>query len=271
MLGIEPSEQRDRMVDALEIIMRLFKGERVTQKSEWYDLRDASCQILPYQDPYPEICVASTLTPSGGRLAGKYDLGMLVFATDHSSYSALQKNWEIACEIARENGRQMDPSRLRLVGPVHIAETREKAMKDAREGLLKQMDYVRRVHPGRYNIPAGDDPAEWYVRNGMGVVGTPDDAVQMIQKLQEKQGDFGAYLITTSDWADWDLAKKSYELYMRFVVPKLANMNASRTASLDFVSTKTEEYLHLRQDAAEKAIKKHETERAQHRSSSTSK
>ena len=44
-MGIDPSTQRDRMVEAIEVILRLFKGERVTHKSDWFTLVDATCQL----------------------------------------------------------------------------------------------------------------------------------------------------------------------------------------------------------------------------------
>ena len=40
-LGIDPMTQRDRQDDAIGVIRRLFKGERVTKKTEWYTLQDA--------------------------------------------------------------------------------------------------------------------------------------------------------------------------------------------------------------------------------------
>ena len=62
--------------------------------------------------------MVSAVTPSGGRLAGKYDLSMIcVAATSPFGYDALASNWQIACDIAAEHDRTMDPSRLRLVGP----------------------------------------------------------------------------------------------------------------------------------------------------------
>ena len=46
-MGIDPATQRDRMVEAIEIILRLFAGERVTHKSEWFNGRcDAAAQTL---------------------------------------------------------------------------------------------------------------------------------------------------------------------------------------------------------------------------------
>ena len=122
------STQRDRMVEALEVILRLFNGERVTKKTDWFNLVNATCQLKPYTWPHPEICVASSVTPSGGKLAGKHGFGMLcVAATQAGGYDALGINWKIANDSRRRNGRTMDPEKLRLVGPVHIA-------RDARAG-----------------------------------------------------------------------------------------------------------------------------------------
>jgi limonene 1,2-monooxygenase len=36
MLGIDPMAQRDRMMEALEIILRLFRGETVSAKTDWF-------------------------------------------------------------------------------------------------------------------------------------------------------------------------------------------------------------------------------------------
>src|SRR3984893_4316280 len=77
MLGIDPMKQRDRMAEALDVILRLFRGETVTETTDWYTLKEAKLHLLPYTKPYPEVCVASTITPSGRRAAGTYDLRML--------------------------------------------------------------------------------------------------------------------------------------------------------------------------------------------------
>jgi limonene 1,2-monooxygenase len=80
MMGIEPEATRDRMGEALDVIIRLLAGETVNETTEWYTLRDARTHLRPYSHPYPEVCVASAVTPSGGRLAGRYGLGMLCVA-----------------------------------------------------------------------------------------------------------------------------------------------------------------------------------------------
>ena len=55
----------------------------------------------------------------------------------------------------------------------------------------------------------------------------------MIERLAAKQGEFGVVLLRAVNWADWQQTQKSYELYARFVMPKLAGVNRHRQASYD--------------------------------------
>ena len=188
MMGIDPLTQRDRMAESLDAILRLFRGEIITEKTDWYTMEGCRLHLLPYTKPYPEVAVVSAVTPSGGRLAGKYDLGMIcVAATNPFGFDALGSNWQIACDVAAEHGREMDPNRLRLVGPMHIAETREQAFANARFGFEKYLGYLNNNQP-RFIVPAGQDPLEWFVENRYGVCGTPDDAIALIERLQDKAG-----------------------------------------------------------------------------------
>ena len=58
-----------------------------------------------------------------------------VAATNPFGFDALGSNWQIACDVAAEHGRSMDPNRLRLVGPMHIAETRHQAYANAKSRI----------------------------------------------------------------------------------------------------------------------------------------
>jgi len=233
MLGIDPHTQRDRMAQALAVILRLLDGEAVTEKTDWYELNNATVHLLPYSRPRPEIAVASAATPSGGKLAGKHNLSMLcVAATDpNGGYNVLDINWNFACETAKEYGNILSRSKLRLMGPMHIAETREQARENVRWGLMKYIDYARTITPGRFGNFEGRDPVDVMLDSGHIVIGTPDDAVDVLKKLQAKQGDFGAFLHQAHDWANWENTKRSYELYMRYVIPHFNGSNANREES----------------------------------------
>ena len=260
MLGIDPNTQRDRMAEALDVILRFFKGEYVTEKTDWYTYVNARAHILPYTKPYPEVAVVSAVTPSGGRLAGKYGLSMIcVAATNPFGYDALAANWKIANDIAAEQGKTMNPAGLRLVGPMHIAETRAQARENVKYGFDGYLGYLNNNQP-RFNVPAGKDAAEWFVENNYGVIGTPDDAIAMIQRLYDKQGDFGAFLQQVHNWADFEQTKRSYELYQRYVMPHFSGTNGPRIDSFDWCTENRALLTEKRTSAARAMFDKHEAE-----------
>ena len=233
MIGVEIKSLREKLTEVAEIIVPLLMGEEVTHKGSWFTLNKARAHLLPYTKPHPPIAVASAVTPSGGMLAGKHGFGMLcVAATESAGFDVLDENWKTANEVAAEHGKAMDPSQLRLVVPMHIAKTREQARADVKDGLARWVEYFDRVAPaGMRGMSGAGDPVDLLVNSGRAVIGTPDDAIAMIEKLQAKQGEFGVVLFQAHNWADWDETKKSYELYARFVMPHFAGTNRNRQAS----------------------------------------
>lgn len=235
MLGVDIKMQRDMMVEALEVIIKLLRGEEVTHQASWFNLQRARTHLLPYTYPHPEVAVASAITPSGGMLAGRLGLGMLcVAATETAGFDVLGENWKVANAIAAEHGRTMDPRRLRLVAPMHIAATREQARADVARGLARWCEYFDRVAPkGMGGLVGHGDPADLLINAGRAVIGTPDDAIAMIEKLKRKQGEFGVLLLQAHNWAEWEQTKLSYELYARFVMPHFSGVNRHRIDSYE--------------------------------------
>ena len=261
-MGIDPATQRDRMVQAIEVILKLFAGERVTQKTDWFTLVDAKCQLRPFTWPHPEIAVASSVTPSGGKLAGRHGFGMLcVAATQEGGYDALGINWQVANETAAEHGRTMDPEKLRLVGPVHIAETREEAMQNIKFGFEKWSDYFAGITGNIAGRQQGGS-VEDAIKAGVIVVGTPDDAIAQIRRLQKKQGEFGCFLQLAHNWANFENTKKSYELWMRHVTPVINNANTARDEAFNWARDNREKFIGAAMGAAMATIQKHHEEQA---------
>jgi len=232
MIGVPTSEARDRMEQAIEPIVRLLNNEIVTAKTDWFNLQEARLQLDPYSDEGVEIAVASQVSPTGARAAGKFGLSMLAIgATSAGGFNALASNWAIAEETAAEHGNQMDRNGWRLVGPVHIAETREKARENVRYGLLRWIEYMEKVAAIPLAPPAGQDPVDYMIDTGFGVIGTPDDFVAQMSRLSEQSGGFGCFLNLDNHWADWEQTKRSYELIARFAIPKINKLNESRIRS----------------------------------------
>ena len=128
-LGIDPMTQRDRQDEALAIIRRLFKGERVTAKSDWFTMQDAALQLLPLQEDMPFV-VASQISPSGMTLAGKYGIGIISLGSmSTQGLMALPTQWGFAEDAAKKAGTTVSRSDWRVLLSWHIAETREQAQR----------------------------------------------------------------------------------------------------------------------------------------------
>ncbi len=257
MIGVDVRGLRDRLSEVAGIMVALLSGEEVTHETSWYRLNKARTHLRPYTRPYPEIAVASAVTPSGGMLAGRHGFGLLcVAATERAAFDVLDENWRIACEVAAENGHVMNPAKLRLVVPMHIAATREQARADVALGLPRWCEYFDRVAPAGMRGLSGGDPVELLTSAGRAVIGTPEDAIAMIEKLQAKQGDFGVILFQSHNWADWEVTKKSYELYARFVMPHFAGTNRNRQASYNDLPNAIDRLEAQRTAGTEDAFKK---------------
>lgn len=256
MIGVDIKRLRTMLEEVAQIIVPLLSGEEVTHETSWYKLHRARTHLNPYTLPHPEIAVASAITPSGGMLAGKYGFGMLcVAATETAGFDVLDENWKIANQMAGEHGVRMDPARLRLVVPMHIAATREQARRDVEQGLARWVEYFDRVAPAGMRGMSGGDPVDILVGAGRAVIGTPQDAITMIERLQAKQGDFGVILFQSHNWAEWEETKRSYELYARFVMPHFAGTNRNRQASYAALESNIDRLESERTKGAEAAFK----------------
>jgi limonene 1,2-monooxygenase len=232
MMGIEPVKQRDMMDEALDVIVRLLKGETVTHKTDWFELNEARLQLTPFTRPHLEIAVASQVSPTGARAAGKHGVGLLsIGATSAGGFNALASNWAIAEEQAKARGTSVDRNAWRLVGPMHVAETTEKARENVRFGIHKWIAYFRDVAALPLVGEGDDDPVDMMIASGMAVIGTPDDAIAQIERLQSQSGGFGCFLQMAHNWADWRETQRSYELIARHVAPRFQGSNVNRDLS----------------------------------------
>jgi limonene 1,2-monooxygenase len=268
ILGINPDTQRARMAESLGIIMRLLDGEVVTHKSDWFELREARLHLKPHSRPRPHIAVTSTITPNGAQLAGRYGLGLLcVAAAAPAGYNVLDVNWGIANKVAAQHGQVMDPANLRLMAPIHVAETREQAVAEVNWGFKKFLHYsysLRPEGPLAIGLPTeiSMNNIEELHREGKASIGTPDDAIALLEKFWAKTGGFGAILVLAQNWASFEATKKSFEMFARYVMPKFANRNSAREESLTWIRGQREEFARVSKAAAMKLVDKYLAEEA---------
>jgi limonene 1,2-monooxygenase len=259
MMGIDPLRQRDMMDEAISVLVPLLKGETVTEKTDWFTLRDARLQLPPYTLPHVEICVASQVSPSGARAAGKHGLGLLsIGATTTGGFNALATNWEICEGRAKDFDRTVRREQWRLVGPMHIAETREQAVEDVKFGLEKWLYYFLEIAALPLAPQGNFDNAVDAMRNsGLAVIGTPDDAIAQLERLEAQSGGYGCFLFMDHDWADWPRKQRSYELFARHVMPRFQRLNEQRVASMRWAADNRTTFMGAVANALNQEVQKH--------------
>ena len=125
MLGIDPPLQRQRMDEALNIILRLWtETEPITYEADWFTLKEATVHLRPYTLPHIPIAVAASYSPAGMVCAGKYGLSVLSLNTISVPGAAapdLAKFWDIAEETADKYGQTVSRDDWGIVIHVHLA------------------------------------------------------------------------------------------------------------------------------------------------------
>ncbi len=228
MLGISIEEQRSALEEDVDVLMQLLRCEGpVNHKTSRYHLVDAESQYRPYSNF--DIAVAAIASPTGPRIAGKHGMGLLsIGATAEAGFDLLAHHWNVVEERARDFGTIADRDKWRLVGPMHIAETKEQAIEDVRFGLDDFCHYTQKILAVPHFRAAGETFEErvaWVNETGLGVIGTPDDAIGQIERLEKQSnGGFGSYLMMAHEWANPDATRRHYELFARYVKPRFQGL-----------------------------------------------
>jgi limonene 1,2-monooxygenase len=267
MIGIDPLDQRAALEQDFEVLMHLLRSdEPISIETSRYKLVEARSQYRPFTDPCFDIGVAAIASPSGPRLAGRYGVGLLsVGATISEGFDALHLHWDVMEERAAEFGTVADRGKWRLVGPMHLAESKEQAIREVRYGLDAFCEYTQKTIAAPHFRAAGttfEERVSWVNDTGLGVIGTPDEAITQIERLAEQSGGFGCYLMMAHEWADPEATRRSYELFARYVMPRFQN-SATRMQASERWSASVQAPLDQRQAEALKAwTDKHAAERA---------
>ena len=110
------------------------------------------------------FAVASQISPSGMTLAGKHGIGIIsIGSLSQEGLNALPTQWGFAEAAAAKHGKTVDRKNWRVLLSWHIAETREKAREQARDGLSAITTSTSRRHlqrPGAKPFKTPDQAVE---------------------------------------------------------------------------------------------------------------
>jgi limonene 1,2-monooxygenase len=266
MLGLNPTDTRELLEVDLDIIMRLLRGETVTEQTRTHNLVNAKLHLRPYTQPRFEVAVAAVASPTGPRMAGRHGIGLLSIGATltKEGFDALAHHWNVVQERAEHFGQTVSRRDWRLVGLMHVAETREQAYADVQYGIETWFRYFQKTAAFPQMAVEGGDAKEmidFINEAGIGAIGTVEDARAQVQRLWDQSGGFGCMLLLGHEWANPEATRRSWELIAQHVVPHFqggeishaqATLNAKEhamgkredyaAAQLQAVATMTERY-----------------------------
>jgi limonene 1,2-monooxygenase len=268
MLGLDPTETRPLLEEGLDVIIKLLTTEEpVSSTTKMWNLTDARLHLRPYSNPLFDIAVPAVASPAGPRLAGRHGIGLLsIGATQAVGFDLLGLHWDVMEERAAKFGTVADRAQWRLVGMMHIAESREQAYRDVEFGMAAWFDYFQ--HTAAFpQMDVGSSTAvremvDFVNESGLGSIGTTDDACEQIERLQKQSGGFGCYMALAHEWANPLATKRSYELIAQRVFPQFQGQALSTLDSKARAREQRERLAERNMQAVNDMVAKHEAELA---------
>ena len=263
MIGIKPSEQRDALDFDMDVLMHLITSdEPISVETSRYKLVEARLQLDFYQDPHPPIVAAAVVSPSGPRIAGKHGLGLIsIGATMKAGVDVLAMHWDVLEARAKEFNQKADRDAWRIVNIMHLAKTKDQAIKDIQYGLKDWCEYIKHTAAAPQIQVSGNDISgylEWIGDNASVVIGTYKDAIEHIESLIEiSNGGFGNFLLFDHNWCELETKKQHYELFANYVIPHFKKTNLKMKSSEKALRESRDPLAEAQQEAITEYKKRH--------------
>jgi limonene 1,2-monooxygenase len=226
LFGLATEKLYPMMAESVEIIVRLLESpEPIDYDGQFWKLRQMRVQLRSYQQPRMPLAIASSGNAVSLELAGTH--GMLFLSPAGKNVRNNQtkaEQWKKVEAIAAKHGTQTSRDNWRVATCVYLTESREEAWRDVEASIGRDMEYFASIglkapyesYPGQpsHEITprSGADRRDW-------IIGTPDDAIAQIERMQAETGGFGGLLLATHEWASTEKLRRSYELFARYVMP----------------------------------------------------
>lgn len=269
MIGLDPATLREALETDVGVLMHLLRSnEPISIETDRYTLVNAQLQLDNFTSPHPEVATAAIVSPSGPRLVGRHNLGMISIGATLTAagFDALAYHWDVVEEQAAAYNNTPNRDSWRLVGMMHLADTKDQAINDVRYGLPAFCDYLQHTASTPQMQVTGTDfdgYLEWVLDGGVGIVGTYQEAITQIERLwDQSNGGFGCYLNFDHNWAPFAEKKHSYHLFANHVMPYFQGGNAKPRASEAALRGVRDPLAAAQWEAIQAFTEKHAAERA---------
>ena len=230
-------ERREMGVEVMDVVMKAWTEDKVTYHGEFFQFDDAVPRPKPYQQPHPPIWIGAHSNASFDYAAEQnYHVGQNIDVDTVAAekFAYWREKW-------KSFGHSGPMPRTLLARHVHVAETDAKAREEAEPFLVKGMRPGATTSASPIDVSARPEiertpervefarvykgtatSFEFWVENGLALVGSPETVAARIQEQQAMVG--YDLLIAQHHIADMpaELSKKSLRLFGEKVIPAFA-------------------------------------------------
>lgn len=195
--GVDPEESRDIFREALGIVIKGLETGVVDYQSPRFSFKDVRLQIRPYQQPYPAFWYPTNYRDSLPFMA-EHGFNTLVHRVTAGQAAELFDEYRtLMQEHQHDAGRinaHVPAPKLGLVRLVHVAETDERAIRQARasfEHFQGNMGFLGRTRGGAADTVRRTAPMEGFdseLEQGRYVAGSPESVRRQIDEQVRRSG-----------------------------------------------------------------------------------
>src|SRR5215218_3759662 len=205
-IGVNPAFNRERFEEAHDLIVKIWTQPGPFRwEGTHYQHRVVNPWALPLQQPHPRIWIPGVLSRETIVWAAEHRYPYIALNT---SIEATKRIWATYDEAAAGVGYTPGPENRGYLQRVHVAETEEKAIENARQFMWMQGEFTGLAHPvwsspsgygspenrrafvefasGVSKNPRYRPPLEKQLEEMMIIAGTPDQVIAKLRILLQE-------------------------------------------------------------------------------------
>ncbi len=150
--GVNPAFNRERFEEAHDLIVRAWTQDGPFRwEGTHYQHRVVNPWAVPLQKPHPRIWIPGVLSKETIIWAARQRYPYIALNT---AIEATKKIWELYDTVAAEAGYTSGPENRGYLQRIHVADTEEKALANARQFMWMQGEFTGLAHPV-WSSPSG--------------------------------------------------------------------------------------------------------------------
>jgi len=233
-MGINPAESQARFLEAHDLIIRAWtEPGPFVYSGKYYSFNYVNPWPRPYQNPHPAVWVPSQGSGSTIKWAAQH---RYTYAQTLSPIASVAKFFQMYRDEAEKAGYEASPDQLAWSNTIYVAETDERAVREARphlEALVNRLLFMpieMLLPPGYTNFEAMDrirttkivgkpQSVDDLIKSGVVIIGSPNTVREKLAEYQDLAGFNTSLTKTQFGTLPHDMVRANMEAIAQEILP----------------------------------------------------